>query len=77
MYQKDNGGAVTPIQLHLDSLPLLDIEHLRKLIKSVEGELDTIVEFEHPEAEHKSGSEKTVRVDLVAQNAFFFPSEAI
>jgi hypothetical protein len=71
------GGTDTWMQLHLDSLPLLDIEHLRKKIKEVEGEIDTVVEFDHPEAQFKVAQEKKVRVDLVTQTAFFFPSEAI
>ena len=77
LYKKESSSEAIPIQLHLDSLSLVDIEYLRKAIKNVEGEVDTIVEFEHPEAEIKIGSEKTVRIDLVSQPAFFFPSGAI
>lgn len=63
--------------LNLDTLPMVDVEHLRKLIKDVEGDIDTVVEFEHPEAESKLPNEKMVRVNLLEQTAFFFPSEAI
>lgn len=70
----------TPIQLdekELDNLPMSDIEHLRKVIFDVEGAIDTVVEFEHPEADIKPKNEKIVRTDLLTQTAFFFPSEAI
>lgn len=67
----------TPIQLNLDKLAYLDIEHLRKSIKEVEGNVDTEIMFEHPEAEQKQANEKDVIVDLLSTTAFFFPSEAI
>lgn len=70
----------TPIQLDqgaLDRLPLIDIEHLRKLVYDLEGDVDTVVIFEHPEAEKLPANKKEVRVDLLQQVAFFFPSEAI
>ncbi len=66
-----------PIQLDLDKLGLKDIEALRAEIKRVEAEVDTIITFEHPEAESKAPSEKNVFVDVLAVQAFFFPSEAI
>jgi len=76
-FEKGEGGSETPVQVNLDKLALVDIEHLRKLIDNVEGGVDTIVEFEHPEAARLPQHEKTVKADLLAQTAFFFPSEAI
>jgi len=66
-----------PVQVNLDELALRDIEALRGEIKRVEGDVDTVITFEHPEAESKSAGEKYVLVDVLGVQAFFFPSEAI
>lgn len=67
----------TPIQLHLDSCSLLDIEAIRTNMKEVEGKVDTEISFLHPEEELKSASDKNVVIDVLGTIAFFFPSEAI
>ncbi len=74
---KEGSKNETPIQLDLDRVAYLDLEHLRKKIKEVEGRVDTETMFEHPEAELKSSGDKDVILDLVTTVAFFFPSEAI
>lgn len=65
------------IQADLDSMSLRDIEAIRKTIKDNEGQVDTEMMFEHPEAEYRSPAERNVVVDLLGEMAFFFPSEAI
>lgn len=67
----------TPIQIDLNKLPLIDIEHIRKLIRELEGEVDTSIEFEHPEAKRLPRNKQIVKADLIGQTAFFYPSEAI
>lgn len=71
----DNG--FTPIQINLDTLGIKDIEAIRGDIKRVEGDIDTVIQFAHPEAETKPQNEKTVEIDVLSVLAFFFPSEAI
>lgn len=66
-----------PVQLNLDNLSIKDLEFLRSHIKEREGQVDTEIMFEHPEAETKPASEKEVVVDVLGVLAFFFPSEAI
>lgn len=61
----------------LNKLPILDIEHLRKHIYSIEGEANSDITFEHPEAELKSAQEKMVKMDVLGTVAFFFPSGRI
>jgi len=67
----------TPIKLNLDNLAIKDIEALRSRIKEVEGQVDTEIMFEHPEAEYKSRGNKDVIIDVTNELAFYFPSEAI
>ncbi len=74
---RETGNTETPISINLDKLPIKDIEHLRKLIKQVEGQVDTEIMFEHPEAAQKAANEKEVTIDVLGVTAFFFPSEAI
>lgn len=66
-----------PLKLNLDQLTFRDIEALRADIHAVEGDVDTFTEFDHPEADTKMPSERTVKIDLISQIAFFFPSERI
>lgn len=66
-----------PVQLNLDNLAIKDLEFLRKSIKEREGQVDTEIMFEHPEAESKPANEREVVVDVLGVLAFFFPSEAI
>ncbi len=70
-------AGFTPIQINLDTLSFKDIEAIRSSIKKIEGNVDTEIQFEHPEAELKPASEKMVTVDVLSVLAFFFPSEAI
>ena len=76
---KTDGQTPVPISLShkLSSLPLSDIEQLRKRIKDVEGDVNTEVVFEHPEADSKAANEKIVRIDVLNEVVFFFPSGAI
>lgn len=74
---RSTANGETPISLNLDKLAIKDIEHLRKLIKQVEGQVDTEIMFEHPEAAQKPANEKEVTIDVLSVTAFFFPSEAI
>lgn len=73
---KDKESNVS-IGLDLDKLNLKDLEYLRGQIKEYEGQVDTEVQFEHPESEYRSEAEKYVTIDLLSIVAFFFPSEAI
>lgn len=67
----------TPIKLELGNLHLRDIEHLRTVIRNVEGDVDTKVTFEHPEAEKVSAQERMITQDVLNSLSFFFPSGAI
>lgn len=75
-YHKTSNDTI-PIQVRLDDMSIKDIEFLRQTIKNVEGQVDTEIMVEHPEAEFKPASEKNVVVDILGVLAFFFPSEAI
>ena len=74
---RKTANDIVPIKINLDSLPLSDIEQLRSAVKEHEGKVPTEIRFEHPESELKPPHEKYVVIDLLAQMAFFFPSEAI
>lgn len=67
----------TPVSLNLRDLSFKDIEYLRKSIKDTEGDIDSIIMFEHPDAENRAGKDKTVELDIVSIEAFFFLSEAL
>jgi|NOAtaT_7_FD_contig_111_412235_length_2852_multi_3_in_0_out_0_2 hypothetical protein len=69
-YLHDNG---TWIQLNLNNVHSRDLEHLRKLVKENEGEVEMELRFENP----AKGSDKYVTVDLLSEIAFFFPSEVL
>jgi hypothetical protein len=69
-YEHDNG---TWIQLNLNNVHSRDLEHLRKLVKENEGEVEMELRFENP----AKGSDKYVTVDLLSEIAFFFPSEVL
>lgn len=68
--KKEKGGEI-PVSLNLDSLPIKDIEYLRKQIKEYEGRVDTEIIFDHPV------EDKNEVLDVISAVAFFFPSEAI
>lgn len=73
-------GNEMPIKIEnsdLDKMAIKDIEFLRTSIKENEGQVDTEIMFEHPEADKLPKNEKEVTIDLLGQVAFFFPSEAI
>jgi len=73
-HKKEGGNEAVPIQLDLDELSYMDIEHLRKEIKLHEGFVDTEIVFEHPNSEL---GEDDLREDVLGITAFFFPSEAL
>lgn len=77
VFQKKTEGGSVPIQLNLNDLALQDIEYLRKSIRDHEGEVDTEIMFDHPEADSMPRNEKEVTMDVLNTVAFFFPSEAI
>ncbi len=54
----------------LDRMPLMDIEHLRGMIKKVEGEIETLLVIDHPKKDEQA------TIEIVGTPAFFFPSEA-
>lgn len=64
-------------KLELDDLHLRDIEALRQAMKEGEGRVDTEIQFEHPEAEHKEPHEQIVTVDVISSINFFYPSGKI
>jgi len=71
---------IVPMQLtagDLDDMNLKDLGFIRKIIKELEGRVDTELMFEHPEAKFLPQKEKNQVVDLLGEMAFFFPSEAI
>lgn len=70
-FETSSSGNEVPVQLDLNKLSLVDIEHLRKVIKEVEGNIHTEISFDHPT------ENRTEVVDLTSITAFFFPSEAI
>lgn len=76
-FEKSGKDNPVPIQLNLDSLPLKDIEQLRKAIKDHEGQVDTEIMVERPDSEHRPANEKDMIVDVLSVLSFFFPSEAI
>lgn len=71
-FEESKKGSRVPVQLDLDSLHVRDIEFLRKTIKEYEGNVDTELMIDNPEA-----NEKDLIVDVLGAIAFFFPSEAI
>jgi hypothetical protein len=77
VYFKKTENDEVKIKLNLDDLSLQDIEHLRKVIKAMEGEVGTEVMFEHPEAAIKGEADKYVKLDVLSTVGFFFPSGAI
>lgn len=76
-FEQGSGDNKVPIQLNLSKLSFKDIEHLRSVIKKMEGRVDTEIMFEHPEADSKPAGEKEVIMDVLGTVAFFFPSGAI
>lgn len=79
LVEKESGNII-PMKIEtrdLDRMSIKDLEAIRTNIKNLEGQVDTEIMFEHPEAETKQGKEKDVVVDLLGEIAFFFPSEAI
>lgn len=68
---------VSMIERDLDNLTYMDIETLRKAMFDCDPKVDTEIDFEHPEASVLPPNKKIVRVSLISQKAFFFPSEAI
>lgn len=70
-FTTSSAGNKVPVQLNLNNLTLIDIEFLRKSIKQYEGDVDTILQFEHPE----TGALESV--DIMGLTAFFYRSEAI
>ena len=70
-YTTSSAGNKVPLQLNLNNLSLVDIEFLRKSIKQYEGDVDTILQFEHPETGNLES------VDIMGLTAFFYRSEAI
>lgn len=74
-YQGDNEAV--DISLDLDTLALADIEALRGHIEETEGEVNTEALIIHPEADRKPMNEREVRINLVGEKTFFFPSGAL
>lgn len=64
----------TPIKLNLDDLGLMSIEDLRRQIYEIEGKVKADFQVEHPNADSLFGDEKMIRVNLLADPNFFFPS---
>ncbi len=50
---------------------IMELEHLRMEVRSVEGTVDTFLTIQHPD------NIRSQRVDLVSLPVFFFPSQAI
>lgn len=73
-YEADSKGDERAFLLDPNKLGLRDIEFLRKVIKNVEGSVDTMVSFENPDTNNML--EPTVSLDLMTHTAFFFPSES-
>lgn len=65
-----------PIQISVSKLPLRDTEHLRSLIRKVEGDVDTTITFDRPE-DDVTGDTSVIQMDIIQTTAFFFPSGAI
>lgn len=74
-YKDEETG--TPILLDFDKMSIRDIEYLRQQIRAYEGDVDTTIIFEHPEAEFLPKNEQMVTEDLLGMVAFFFPSGVI
>lgn len=73
-------GGVVPIAMDsnaLDKLGLGDIEQLRKAVQDAEGEIDTVVTMTHPHKELVEDRYQIVKLDLIQEVAFFFPSQAM
>jgi hypothetical protein len=64
----------TPIKLNLDDLGLMAIEDLRRQVYEIEGKVKADFQVEHPNADSLFGDEKLIRVNLLADPNFFFPS---
>lgn len=77
-YQAENGNTYISFQhSDLNKLPINDLEFMRLLRNYVEGNVDSEIQFEHPEAELKAPHEKIVTLDLLSEISFFFPSGTI
>lgn len=61
----------------LDKMALNDLEAMRLVRKYVEGNVDSEIQFEHPEAALLPAHEKTVIIDLSLQTSFFFQSGTV
>lgn len=61
----------------LDKMHVNDLEMMRLIRKHVEGNVDSEIQFEHPEAELMPGQDKTVVIDLSMQTSFFFQSGTV
>lgn len=67
---KTENGTI-PTALNLNTLPLKDIEYLRKSIKDHEGDVESEFIIKHPVTDAE------IITDMLAQKAFFFPSQAL
>jgi len=77
-YQTDNStNWISFTAQDLDKLPAFDLEVMRIVRKYVEGNVDSEIQFEHPEANRLPADKKTVTVDLLSQLSFFFQSGII
>ncbi len=76
VYMHKGANAEVPIQLDLDDLSLMDIEALRKAITDAEGDIDTGIPLVHPHKDLVEEKFATVRLDLIQEVSFFFPSQA-
>lgn len=61
----------------LDKLSIKDIEALRLDIHQREAKFESIIDFDHPEAEYLPSSERKITMDILFIPAFYFPSGVI
>lgn len=73
-YKAENG---TWYVLELDGVGFKDMQKIRNMVKELEGAVDTIIIFDHPEASLLPQNKKTVKLDVLSEMAFFFPSQAM
>lgn len=77
-YQEKEGAAwISFSNSDLDKLHANDLECMRLVRKYVEGNVDTEIQFEHPEANYLAINERTVTIDLISELSFFFQSGTI
>lgn len=75
MHKGDN--AEVPIQVDLEKMNVKDIEAIRGDIDRNEGGIETMILLRHPHADKVEREYQEVKIDLVAEVAFFFPSQAL